>query len=251
MEVIWHMVPDPQDLRGVVIVTGAAGGIGSAVADRLTGEGYGLVLVDRVACKRSERELAVTLMGDVRSAGLVDEAVSAAEQMGELYGLVNIAAIREYRPFLEVDSDLVELHFEINLLAAAKWMVAFAKRLVDNETPGAIVSVKSIMAHRVVPANAAYAASKSALRSLSNSAAIDLSPFGIRVNCVAPGPTRTPMLAGLLADQETERNLQQRIPLGRIAEPHEIAGAIAFLLSQDSSYVTGSTITVDGGYLLV
>ena len=236
------------DTPRVVVVTGAAGGIGSAIADRLDQDGFALVLVDKRPCSRPD---AVAIEGDVTSAIVMEEALSAADELGDLYGLVNAAAVREYRPFLEIGTEFVDHHFAINVLAPLQWMVAFARRLVDRGVGGSIVNVTSIVAHRAVRANSTYAATKSALRSLSDGAALDLSPHGIRVNCVAPGPTRTEMLEGVLVDTAVAMALTERIPLGRVAEAAEIAPAVSFLLSAENTFMTGSTVTVDGGYSLV
>lgn len=240
----------PEDNARVVILTGAAGGIGLAVAARLAAEGYGLVLVDREPSAETPKG-AVVLTGDVRDARLVGAALDAAAGLGQLHGLVNLAAIRHYRAFLDVEAAFAAEHFEVNVMAPLRWMQEFARRVEAAGGQGAIVNVTSVMAHRVAAHNAIYAASKTALWSLSCGAALDLARSGVRVNCVAPGPTRTPMLADLLADQEKDAAIKARVPLGRAAEPDEITGAVAFLLSADSLFMTGSTVTVDGGYLLV
>lgn len=235
---------------GVVVLTGAAGGIGRVVAARLAEQGRRLVLVDRSPAADPPAG-ATVLTGDVRDPALVASALDAAAGLGELRGLVNLAGIRHYRAFLDVDEPFVTEHLTVNLLAPLRWMQGFARRVGGSGHDGAVVNVTSVMAHRVAEHNAVYAASKAALWSLSRGAALDLAGTGVRVNCVAPGPTRTPMLAELLAQPDRRAAIHARVPLGRPAEPAEIAGAVVFLLSADSRFMTGATVTVDGGYLLV
>lgn len=231
---------------GVVIVTGAAGGIGGAVATKVLAAGWRAVLVDLADPHDAVPDGCTWISGDVTSEADAKQAVTAATKLGPLLGLVNVAGIRDYRPFLEVDADILRRHVDVNLIGPALWMREVARAITSAGTSGSIVNITSIMAHTAVAQNAAYCASKAGLLGLSRAAAIDLAPHQIRVNCVAPGPTDTPMLRG---GSVVPSNVLARMGLGRLALPDDIADVVTFLLFDASRFVTGTTVTVDGGYL--
>jgi meso-butanediol dehydrogenase/(S,S)-butanediol dehydrogenase/diacetyl reductase len=235
------------------IVTGGAGGIGSCIVRRLVQEGACVCAVDLDATQLAglQSELGDALRvatGDVSDPALVEHVVAHAEPAATI--LVNGAARRTFRSVLDLDAELMQAHFALNVVAPAMWVRSFAARVVEEGVPASIVNITSIVAHRGFASNAAYSASKAALLGYSRCAAIDLAPHGIRVNCVAPGPTRTPLTAELFSNPETLAALEARVPLGRIGEPEDVAGAVAFLLSDDSSFLTGATVPVEGGYLV-
>jgi NAD(P)-dependent dehydrogenase (short-subunit alcohol dehydrogenase family) len=116
---------------------------------------------------------------------------------------------------------------------------------------GSIINVTSQLAEVARPERAAYVASKGGGRSLTHAMALELAPYGIRVNAIAPGPTLTGLTRASYADPERRRATIAQIPLGRLGEPEDIVGAILFLASDESRWVTGSTVTVDGGYLVI
>jgi NAD(P)-dependent dehydrogenase (short-subunit alcohol dehydrogenase family) len=241
----------------VAIVTGGCGGIGSHVVRRLAEESAAVTVVDldESAAVALRDELAgegleiSVAVGDVSDGSFVEEVVNALPTPAGI--LVNGAAMRTFSSVLELESGLMERHLLVNTVAPALWTRAVAARLIDAGEGGSIVNLTSIVAHRGFAKNGAYSASKAALLGFSRCAALDLGPHRIRVNCVAPGPTRTPLTAELLADEGTVRALESRIPLGRIGEPEDIAGAVVFLASDESAWVTGTTIGVDGGYTVV
>jgi NAD(P)-dependent dehydrogenase (short-subunit alcohol dehydrogenase family) len=140
--------------------------------------------------------------------------------------------------------------FEVNTFGTIAMIQAAARSMSDRG--GSIVNITSRLAFAGVPTMAVYAASKGAVHALTLSAAVELAPRRIRVNDVAPGMTKTPLydawLAGTNSAEQTEREVLSRIPLGRLAVPMDVAAAVVYLVSDESQYVTGTTIKVDGGY---
>jgi NAD(P)-dependent dehydrogenase (short-subunit alcohol dehydrogenase family) len=126
-------------------------------------------------------------------------------------------------------------------------MHEFSERLIATGRSGSIVNVTSTVVHRAPVNNAAYVSSKAALLGLSRAAAVDLATHGIRVNCVAPGVVQTPMTQEFLSDPERRAEFEARIPLGRLGTGDDIAGAVVYFASDLSAYVTGMTLSVDGG----
>jgi NAD(P)-dependent dehydrogenase (short-subunit alcohol dehydrogenase family) len=241
----------------LAIVTGASSGIGAATARRLDAEGAKLML-----CGRSSERLealraelsgdALVAPGDLTDEGEADRIVALARQHGErIDALVNNAAMDHAKSLLETPVDDVRALFAINFFAAARLLQACAGSMRDTGG-GAIVNVTSRLAAIGVPTMTFYGASKGALAAFTRGAAVELAPFGIRVNAVAPGMTRTPLfdewLAGLDDPAGAEAEVTSKIPLGTLATPEDVAAAIAYLVSDDATQVTGATLPVDGGY---
>jgi NAD(P)-dependent dehydrogenase (short-subunit alcohol dehydrogenase family) len=240
----------------VAIVTGAGGGIGAATARRLDAERARLVLVGRAEEKLREVAggldgesvaVAVDLTGDGAAEAVV---ARAREAFGRVDVLVNNAAMDHTDDLLEASEEDVRRVFDINFFAAASLLQAAARAMRGEG--GSIVNVSSRLAAIGVPTMGFYGASKGALNALTRHAAIELAPLGVRVNAVAPGMTRTPLLDEWLADQPdpaaTEAEVASKIPLGELATPADVAAAIAFLASTDAAHVTGVVLPVDGGY---
>lgn len=242
--------PNEEGRLLVAIVTGAGGGIGSSVVDRLLGyPGWGVIGVDQ-QFEVPPPDIAdryVQVLGDVRDNETVSRAIEAAQSLGCLTALANVAGVRHYEPFLSVSPALLMEHLETNCAAPLLWMQGVAGSVIARQGMGSIVNVTSVMAERAVPHNAAYSASKGALAALSRAAALDLAPARITVNCVAPGPTDTAMLAPL--DDGQVASVVKRIPVGRLGAPQDIADAVAYLLAAEG-FVTGVSLPVDGGYLI-
>ena len=236
----------------VVIVTGAGRGIGRAVAERFGSEGAHVVAND-IGAHIEDVALAITQAGgsalgvvaDVSQKSAVDRLFDAAlAQFGDVHVLVNNAGlVNESRHFLEGDEAWWERVLDTNLKSVflcahrAAWLMA-------RRGGGSIISMSSGGATRAHRGNVAYDASKGGIEAFTRAAAIDLAPYAIRVNAVAPGSIKT----GPMTDEEG-RSRGQTIPLGRIGQPDEIAAAVAFLASDDARYMTGQTIVVDGGLL--
>ncbi|MER8231372.1 2,3-dihydro-2,3-dihydroxybenzoate dehydrogenase [Streptomyces sp. NPDC101490] len=248
------------------LVTGAAGGIGAAVARALAAEGTRVALLDAdpIALEPLVKELrtagaAVLALGvDVRSSGEVDAAVDRTErELGPLDHLVNAAGVLrtgEVAGFSDEDWDFT---FAVNATGVFHVSRAVANRMVPRRS-GAIVTVASNAAGIPRWNMAAYAASKAAATSFTKTLGLELARFGIRCNVVAPGSTETPMLTAMYGDGDAARpsvegspgTYRLGIPLGRLAQPEDIAHAVLFLLSDRAAHITLHGLTVDGGAAL-
>src|SRR3984957_19924767 len=243
----------------VALVTGAATGIGQAAAVRLAAEGA-TVAVNH----RPDQDPAGTL-GQIAEAGgkgfgvatdMRDPAQVAAMvaevagQGGRLDYVVSNAAVNPFMAWDETSVDDFDLLFETNVRGT--WMVCTegAKQMIREGHGGAICCVSSISAHVGAPGQTAYCGTKGAISMLAKALACDLGEHGIRVNAVEPGWTMTPMAAPMMDDPVVLKYYQERIPLHRGAQPEELANAIAFMLSDEASYVTAATLLVDGGFIV-
>lgn len=237
------------------IVTGASRGIGLGIAERLVAEGARVVLTAR---KAEALEEAVTQLGGpdvaVAVAGKADdpahqqEAVGRAiEQFGSLDLLVNNAGINPaYGPMIELDLQAARKIVEVNCIAALAWTQA-AHRAWMAEHGGAVVNVSSVSGVRPAPGIGMYGASKAMLISMTELLAVELGPT-IRVNAVAPAVVKTKFASALYEGREEQ--VSAAYPLKRLGVPEDIAGAVAFLLSDDASWLTGQTVVLDGGVTL-
>ena len=238
-----------------VLITGASDGFGKALAQVLSEEGTHLTLHDLPQKSDKLKELCESLpSADYACADLAD-----AEQVRNLFvsvnnncpldGLVNNAAVWPTAYVREMTTTSFESTLAINLTAPFVLCREFVTELETKAAKGKIVNMVSQAAFNgSTSGHAHYAASKAGLVSFSISLAREVASFGINVNCVAPGMMRTPMNRDALTKREDE--YISRIPLGRIAEPREVAYAVAFLLSDKSDYITGATIDVTGGMLM-
>lgn len=243
----------------VALVTGATSGIGVEIARRLVADGLRVVVsgrsVERGAAVVAELgERASFLRADLTEPGAADALIEAAvEHHGRLDVLVNNAAIDHTGPLLETPAAEVRATFETNVFAAIACLQAAGRAMRAAGRGGAIINITSRLASIGVPSMGVYSASKGAMLALTTAAAVELAPWEIRVNAVAPGMTRTPLYESWAAEQPdpaaTERQVAAAIPLRRIAEPADVAAAVAYLASPGAAYVTGTSIPVDGGYL--
>lgn len=242
----------------VVVVTGAGGGgIGTATCALLADAGASVAAVDLNEAALAPTEKAVSdrggliapLVADVTSESGVEQAVEqAVQRLGPLYGLVNVVgntSRTDFAPATATSKVAFERILQQNLVCA--WLTARAvgTKLVQQQTPGSLVLISSVAGVMCQPYNVSYAAAKAAVDAMARTLAAEWGPRGIRVNSVAPSGIRTPTAFG---DQETlSPATQAAIPLGRRGAPENVGGAILFLLSELSAYITGQVLLVDGG----
>lgn len=240
------------------IVTGAASGIGREIVLALSDAGARTVAVDRHAsgvretCSLTGDEKALPLAVDLLDTGAEDEIVNkAVEFFGGADVLINCAGIFPTSPALELSTEEWDEVLGLNLRAPFLCSQAVARQMVATGRSGNIINIASTAGTTARPGIAHYGASKAALIMLTKVLAIEWAEHGIRVNAVAPGLVETPGVDEVL---DTERGRQEhlekirKIPLARAGEPGEIADAVVFLASDSSSFVTGHTLFVDGGY---
>lgn len=238
-----------------ILVTGAGSGIGAACVRRLFAEGASVVAadvrkedVDRIVSEFGDDNriygVAVDVSNHDQVAALVSDAV---KRFGNLFGLVNSAGIRGVGNILDTDFETWRRVISVNLDGTFNTCQAFARTVKDAQKPAAIVNVTSGAGLMGVPNRLSYVASKFGVSGITRTMAVELAPFGIRVNAVAPGMIRTPMTAVMFENPENVKRIRAAHPIGREGEPEEIAAVIAFLLSEDSSFITGVVLPVDGG----
>ena len=248
-----------QNHERVALITGATSGIGVEIARQLVRDGFRVAVSgrsvergERVAAELGERAqfLRADLLETGAAAALIERTVQA---FGRVDVLVNNAAIDHTNDLLEVGESEIRETFEANTFAPMNLLIAAARAMRAQGTGGSIINVTSRLASIGVPTMGIYSASKGAMLAFTKAAAIDLAQYGIRVNAVAPGMTRTPLyeewLAGLADPGAEADRVASAIPLGRIATPGDVAATVAFLASDAAAYLTGVSIPVDGGYL--
>jgi NAD(P)-dependent dehydrogenase (short-subunit alcohol dehydrogenase family) len=252
------MPEDLFDLRGrSVLITGATSGIGLHLTGMLLERGARVVAAARTAETSAPlRELgsrfgtALTPVAmDVADAASTRDALDHLFAGGVVDVLVNNAGIPSEQPFLAGDTDEWHRTIEANLAGPVRLSSAVAAHLVDRGAPGSIINVLSIAAFRAIRNVGAYSVSKAGLGQATRSMALEFAAHGIRVNAIVPGYIETPMNQEYLAGRGGERTLA-RVPMGRIGSPADLDGAVVFLASDASSYVTGACLAVDGGFLL-
>jgi glucose 1-dehydrogenase len=244
----------------VALVAGAGGGIGGAGAEALAREGAAVLCADidsgaanaTAGRIRAADGRAAALGLDVRDRAAVEAAVEmAVREFGRLDILLDCAGISHRGNFLDLDPALWDRIIAVNLTGMFHLGQAAARQMVRQGNGGSIINVTSQLAEVARPERAAYVASKGGGRSLTHSMAVDLAADGIRVNAIAPGPTLTGLTQATYTDPEARRATEALIPLGRLGQPDDLVGAVLFLASEESRWVTGSTVTVDGGYLAI
>lgn len=251
----------------VVAITGGAGGIGLATARQLVGQGAHVAVLDldEDAVRAAAAELspdgsaAIGVAADTTDEKSMTAAIGEArDRFGRLDGLVTAAGIRQTATLaLDLDLDVWERNQRINVTGTFVAVRAAARVMIADGTAGSIVTIASVTGMSARWGQAAYCTSKAAVLHLTRVLALELSAHDIRVNAVAPGVTETPMIRKAITDEgpqvlkdKIEGSLAQfrpGIPLRRLAQPEEQSEAITFLLSPAASFITGTTLSVDGG----
>jgi glucose 1-dehydrogenase/3-oxoacyl-[acyl-carrier protein] reductase len=243
----------------IALVTGAAQGIGRGIAQRFADEGADVIINDvnsPVKTEELRQEIlstgrrAITVRADVTSREEVESMFEQAwREMGGIDILVNNAGIETIVPFLELTDEQWRNVTDVNLGGSWRCAQVFCRHLVAAGRQGAIVNIGSIQAARVLPGRTHYAPSKLAIEALTRNVSAEMTPHGIRVNCIHPGLIETPMTEWVTKDANLLSTVLSQISMGRTGKPDDIAEVAAFLASDEARYVTGQSFYVDGGWV--
>lgn len=239
----------------VAVVTGAAQGIGRACAERLLAEGAKVVIgdVNQELLAQTARELnagdrLVALAADVSKKDQLEALIArAVEAFGRIDIMVNNAGIAVVEAFLDVTEESYDRVLDINLKGAFFGTQIAARQMIAQGGGGVIINMSSINSGLANPNVAPYAISKGGMNQVTGTAAVAFAPHNIRVVGVGPGTIMSEMIAGDFINSAGHKEIMIRTPMGRYGQPSEIAAVVAFLASDDASYITGETIYPDGG----
>jgi glucose 1-dehydrogenase len=250
------------DLAGrTAVITGAATGIWSAIALRFASFGANVVVDHRSdEDYANAKELLAAIHGvggkgvlaraDMTIEHDVDALIAMAiETFGSIDILVSNAGIEEKHPVIEMPLEAWERILRVNLTGTFLCARSAARSMIARGKGGRIINISSVHEELAMPQNAAYTASKGGLRMFTRTLALELAPYAITVNNIAPGAIATRMNRQVRENPELEEKLIRQIPLGRVGEPSEVAGLAAYLASRAAGYVTGATYVMDGGLL--
>ncbi|HEX4002544.1 MAG TPA: SDR family oxidoreductase [Candidatus Acidoferrales bacterium] len=243
----------------VAIVTGAATGIGKAIATLMASEGASVV-IDYVGAPTAANSVvqsiqssggkAIAVGADVSNPDQVNQLVQKTlDSFGRLDILVNNAGLEYKHPFTEYPFELWQKVIAVDLTGPYLCAQAAAKAMIRQGSGGRIINISSVHEDLPMPTNAPYCAAKGGLRMLMRTIAVELAPHKINVNNIAPGAIYTPIDADVESNREIEGKLMSEIPLGRWGKPEEVAELAVFLASDSASYCTGGTYFVDGGMI--
>jgi NAD(P)-dependent dehydrogenase (short-subunit alcohol dehydrogenase family) len=243
----------------VALVTGAGRGIGRGIAEVLADEGAHVAVNDLASPEategvansiRSRGRRAITVDADVASRAQVESMFEKVwQELGPIDILVNNAGIETIVPFLDLTDEQWTRLTDVNL--RGEWLCSqvFCRRVVAAGRTGNIVNIGSIQAAKVLPGRTHYAPTKLGIEALTRNMSAEMTPLGIRVNCVHPGLIDTPMTAWVMKSPDILPVVLGQISLGRAGQPREIGTVVAFLASEEASYLTGQSLFVDGGWV--
>ena len=265
------MGPSAEHTNRSALVTGAAGGIGRAIAERLVADGFGVSVADlcssagqleALVASLGGPDVALDLLVDVTEAASVEAAsveAAVAAHVGHFGGLdvmVANAGIAVTAPLLEITAKQWQRTMDVNVKGVLHCYQSATRQMITQGRGGRLIGAASVAAHRGGKWQSAYSASKFAVRGMSQSVAQELAEHQITVNVYSPGVVHTPMWEGIDAEMSRRRGTQlgsemagmvAGIPLGRLELPTDVAGVVAFLASPEAAYITGQSIVVDGG----
>lgn len=238
-----------------VVITGAAQGIGRATAERFLSEGANVVISDvnaeRLQATAGEIGTADTLLSVIADVSRKDQIEAliarAVERFGRLDVMVNNAGICPIVPFLDVTEETYDQVLDVNLKGAFFGTQAAGRQMIAQGGGGVIIIMSSINSGLANPNVAPYAISKGGMNQITGTAAVAFAPHNIRVAGVGPGTIMSEMVAGDFVNSAGHKAIMMRTPMGRYGEPKEIASVVAFLASDDASFITGETVYPDGG----
>jgi NAD(P)-dependent dehydrogenase (short-subunit alcohol dehydrogenase family) len=235
------------------LVTGAGRGIGRGIAQALAAAGGRVVLVSRTAGEISSAAAEIHAAGGqavVMPCDVLDRErlTSVLNEVGVVDVLVNNAGTNAPMPLAEVSPDTYDTIFDLNVRATYFLTQAVVGRLVAAGRTGSIITVSSQMGHVGAANRSVYCAAKHAVEGMTKALAVELGPHGIRVNTIAPGYVETPLTEPFLADPDFRADTLRRIPAGRLGQVADVAAAAVFLADPAAAFVTGASLTVDGGY---
>jgi NAD(P)-dependent dehydrogenase (short-subunit alcohol dehydrogenase family) len=246
-------------LKGkVALVTGAGRGIGRGIAEVFADEGADVAVNDVTNMQEAEAvadgirkkgRRAVAVQADVAKRAEVEPMVDKVwKDLGPIDILVNNAGIETIVPFLELTDEQWTRLVDVNLRGAWLCSQVFCRRALAEQRKGSIVNIGSIQAAKVLPGRTHYAPTKLGLEALTRNMSAEMTPQGIRVNCIHPGLIDTPMTSWVMKDPDILPVVLAQISLGRAGQPREIGAVAAFFASDDASYLTGQSVFVDGGW---
>ncbi len=243
----------------VVLVTGGNQGIGQTIALRLAQEGADIIVnyrshpeaADETKVKIEQMgRKAIAVKADLSQIEEIHQLVeSSLQQFSQIDVLVNNAGLEKSADFSDITPDDYDRVMDVNLKGVFVTTQAVVKYLKASQRSGKIINISSVHQELPFPHFTVYCASKGGLKMMMRNLAVKLAPLGITVNNVAPGAIETPINKSLMEDKDKLNATLKNIPLGRLGQPEDVAGLVAFLASSDADYITGSTLCIDGGLL--